>query len=43
MSNFRDRPKGDYIQQATWQDLYKLTERWKNNIEYNEKVTIFTI
>ncbi len=34
MSNYRSRPKGDYAQEAGWQDLYKLTERWQNNLEF---------
>jgi hypothetical protein len=32
--NYRNRPKGQYIQEASWQDLYKLTEEWKNNLEF---------
>jgi hypothetical protein len=31
---FRTRPKGDYIQRATWQDLYILTEKWNNTMEF---------
>jgi len=34
MSNYRSRPKGDYAQEAAWQDLYKLTERWQKNLEF---------
>lgn len=34
MINYRNRPKGQYIQEASWQDLYKLTEEWKNNLEF---------
>ena len=33
MSNYRNRPKGQYIFEATWKDLYILTERWKNDLE----------
>ena len=34
MSNYRNRPKGDYIQEAAWQDLHILSERWQNNLEF---------
>lgn len=34
MVNYRDRPKGNYIQEATWQDLYILSENWKSNVEF---------
>lgn len=34
MNNYRNRPKGDYIQEATWQDLYILTEGWQSNLEF---------
>jgi len=34
MSNYRSRPKGDYIREAAWQDLHKLTEQWQNNLEF---------
>lgn len=34
MSNYRKRPKGNYIQEATWQELYMLTESWKNDLEF---------
>jgi hypothetical protein len=34
MSNYRNRPKGDYIQEAEWEDLYKLTEEWQGNLEF---------
>lgn len=33
MNNYRNRPKGNYIHEATWQDLYILTESWKNDLE----------
>lgn len=35
MSNYRNRPKGNYIQEASWQELYMLTESWKNDLEFN--------
>ena len=34
MSNFRNRPKGQYIQEADWQQLYVLTEHWKSDISF---------
>ena len=34
MSNYRNRPKGDYIQEAEWQDLFILTERLQGNLEF---------
>ncbi len=34
MNNYRSRPKGNYIQEATWQELYMLTENWKNDLEF---------
>ncbi|MEP5255452.1 MAG: hypothetical protein ABJQ39_10375 [Winogradskyella arenosi] len=34
MISFRTRPKGKYIQQASWQDLYILTEKWEHAIEF---------
>jgi len=32
MGNFRSRPKGDYIQNTNWQELYVLTEHWKSDL-----------
>ena len=34
MSDYRNRPKGNFIQEASWQDLYMLTESWKNDLEF---------
>ena len=34
MHSYRNRPKGNYIQEASWQDLYILAENWKNNLEF---------
>lgn len=34
MSDYRNRPKGNFIQVASWQDLYMLTESWKNDLEF---------
>jgi hypothetical protein len=35
MFTYRSRPKGNYIQEATWEELYILTESWKNTLEFN--------
>ena len=32
MSDFRNRPKGQYIFDADWQELYELTEHWKSDL-----------
>lgn len=32
MSDFRNRPKGNYIFETDWQELYVLTEHWKSNL-----------
>ncbi|MCL5129314.1 hypothetical protein [Algibacter sp. L4_22] len=32
MNNFRNRPKDNYIQEASWEQLYVLTEHWKSDI-----------
>ena len=34
MSDYRNRPKGNYIQRANWEDLYILTEKWKYDLEF---------
>ena len=34
MSDYRNRPKGNFIQEASWQELYMLTESWKNDLEF---------
>ena len=34
MSDIRNRPKGSYIHQADWQQLYVLTEHWKSDLEF---------
>jgi hypothetical protein len=33
MSNYRNRPKDNYLQEASLEDLYILTESWKNDFE----------
>jgi hypothetical protein len=36
------RPKSDYIMLAAWEDLYKLTEYWKKELEfYLDEVRFF--
>lgn len=35
MNNFRTRPKGNYMQEVNWKDLYLLSENWKTNLEFN--------
>lgn len=32
MDNFRTRPKALYIFEAHWQDLFRLTEKWKSDV-----------
>ncbi len=34
MSDFRSRPKDNYIQEADWQKLYTLTEHWKSDLQF---------
>ena len=34
MSDFRKRPKGSYIHEADWQQLYLLAENWKSELEF---------
>lgn len=32
MSDFRNRPNGNYIFDANWKELYVLTKHWKSNL-----------
>jgi len=32
MENFRMRPKGDFIKNSSWQELYVLVEHWKSDL-----------
>ena len=32
MSDFRNRPKDNFIHEATWEQLYVLTEHWQSDI-----------
>jgi len=34
MNIYRDRPKGKFIQEANWQELYVLTQHWKKDLEF---------
>jgi len=34
MNIYRDRPKGKFIQEANWQQLYVLTQHWKKDLEF---------
>ncbi|KKM87407.1 hypothetical protein LCGC14_1269160 [marine sediment metagenome] len=34
MSDFRTRPKGQYIYECDWQQLYVLTEHWKSDLTF---------
>jgi hypothetical protein len=34
MNELRYRPKANYIHEADWQELYQLTELWKNDLEF---------
>ncbi len=40
MAHFGNRPKGKYIHEADWQQLYALTEHWKSDFQfYNTDLT----
>jgi len=32
MENYRSRPKGSYIQETDWEELYVLTKHWKSDL-----------
>lgn len=32
MNNYRNRPKGNYMHEADWQELYLLTEEWEKDL-----------
>ena len=34
MNNFRKRPKGQYLHEANWEELYVLTKHWKSDLEF---------
>ena len=37
MSDFRHRPKDNFIQEATWEQLYVLTGHWKSDILFYQE------
>ena len=37
MKNFRIRPKDNYINEASWEQLYVLTEHWKSDLVFYHK------
>tara|TARA_R110000868_G_scaffold169348_3_gene404359 strand:+ start:495 stop:947 length:453 start_codon:yes stop_codon:yes gene_type:complete len=43
MNNYRIRPKGNYIQEASWHELYVLTKKWKEDVEFQKKDIKFII
>ncbi|MCK5441798.1 MAG: hypothetical protein KAJ23_07905 [Maribacter sp.] len=34
MNEYRSKPKGKYIQEAYWQELYVLAEHWKSDLQF---------
>lgn len=34
MGNFRKRPKGQFIREAKWDELYILTRHWKSDLQF---------
>jgi hypothetical protein len=34
MDHFRNRPKGQYIREANWEELYILTKHWKSDMQF---------
>ena len=42
MEELRIRPKSNYLQTATWQELYLLTKHWKSDIKFaNYEINFF--
>ena len=40
MNEFRKRPKGSFLSEASWSELYVLTRYWKSDLEfYREDLT----
>ena len=37
MKDFRIRPKDNYINEASWEQLYVLTEHWKSDLVFYHK------
>jgi len=41
-SEYRHRPKSDYLMTAAWQELYKLTEHWIKDLSfYSDEMRFF--
>ncbi len=38
---FRSRPKGVYIHEANWEELYVLTEHWKKDLGFYKEDLLF--
>lgn len=36
MKVYRSRPKGDYLHESSWEELYALTQHWKSDLEFYE-------
>ncbi len=34
MDVYRSRPKGDYLHESNWDELYALTQHWKSDLEF---------
>lgn len=34
MEDFRNRPKGEYLQNANWEQLYALTRHWISDLQF---------
>lgn len=41
MNNFRNRPNGDYIFNADWDELFVLTEYWKSDLLFYKDDSMF--
>ena len=41
MTNFRLRPKDQYLHTATWEDLFKLGEHWQSELTFYKDETRF--
>ena len=41
MENYRTRPKGNYIQNTEWDELYVLTKHWKSDLTFYEQDLCF--
>lgn len=34
MKEFRNRPKGEFLMEAKWEELYALTQHWRSDLEF---------